>query len=143
MCAFTLAKRPTTRPFRSRSPALVIVYVNDAFSVSHRAHASTVGVAKLLPAAAGRLMEAELTALEKALSAPERPVIAVVGGAKVSTKLELLANLIEKVDQIIIGGGMANTFLAAAGKPVGKSLCEHDLTETAKEITCKGQTNEL
>lgn len=118
------------------------VYVNDAFSVSHRAHASTVGVAKLLPAAAGRLMEAELTALEKALSTPERPVIAVVGGAKVSTKLDLLANLIEKVDQLIIGGGMANTFLAAAGKPVGKSLCEHDLTGTAKDITAKArQTN--
>ena len=118
------------------------IYVNDAFSVSHRAHASTVGVAKLLPAAAGRLMEAELTALEKALSAPERPVIAVVGGAKVSTTLDLLANLIEKVDQIIIGGGMANTFLAAAGKPVGKSLCEHDLTGTARDITAKAeQTN--
>lgn len=113
------------------------VYVNDAFSVSHRAHASTVGVAKLLPSAAGRLMEAELTALEKALAAPERPVIAVVGGAKVSTKLDLLANLIEKVDQIIIGGGMANTFLAAQGKPVGKSLCEHDLTGIAREITAK------
>ncbi len=118
------------------------VYINDAFSVSHRAHASTVGVARLLPAGAGRQMEAELTALEKALSAPERPVIAVVGGAKVSSKLELLSNLIEKVDQIIIGGGMANTFLAAQGNPVGKSLCEHDLAETAREISAKAaQTN--
>jgi phosphoglycerate kinase len=113
------------------------IYVNDAFSVSHRAHASTVGLAKLLPAVAGRQMEAELTALENALSSPERPVIAVVGGAKVSTKLDLLANLIAKVDEIIIGGGMANTFLAAQGKPVGKSLCEHDLLDTARDILSK------
>lgn len=110
------------------------VYVNDAFSAAHRAHASTEGLAHLLPSAAGRLMQAELTALEKALSSPERPVIAVVGGAKVSTKLELLGNLINKVDQIVIGGGMANTFLAALGKQVGKSLCEHDLAGTARDI---------
>ncbi|MCL5775703.1 phosphoglycerate kinase [Limibaculum sp. FT325] len=110
------------------------VYVNDAFSAAHRAHASTEGLAHRLPAAAGRLMEAELRALEKALASPERPVIAVVGGAKVSTKLELLGNLIGKADQIVIGGGMANTFLAAQGKDVGKSLCEHDLAPTAREI---------
>ncbi len=110
------------------------IFVNDAFSAAHRAHASTEGIAHLMPSAAGRLMEAELTALEKALSSPERPVVAVVGGAKVSTKLDLLGNLIKKVDQIVIGGGMANTFLAALGKPVGKSLCEHDLADTARAV---------
>lgn len=110
------------------------VYCNDAFSAAHRAHASTEGLAKLLPACAGRLMQAELSALEAALGAPERPVVAVVGGAKVSTKLDLLSNLIEKVDVLVIGGGMANTFLAAKGIDVGKSLCEHDMTGTAKEI---------
>ncbi len=110
------------------------LYVNDAFSAAHRAHASTEGVARHLTAAAGRTMEAELTALEKALGAPERPVIAIVGGAKVSTKLDLLGNLSAKVDQLVIGGGMANTFLAAAGHPVGKSLCEHDKLETARQV---------
>lgn len=121
------------------------VFVNDAFSAAHRAHASTEGLAHLLPSAAGRLMQAELEALEKALASPERPVIAVVGGAKVSTKLELLGNLIKKVDQIVIGGGMANTFLAAQGKNVGKSLCEHDLAGTAREImeAAKGSGCEL
>lgn len=114
-------------------------YVNDAFSAAHRAHASTEGLAHALPAYAGRLMAAELTALERALSAPERPVVAVVGGAKVSTKLELLGNLIEKVDEIVIGGGMANTFLAAQGHDVGKSLCEHDLADTAREILAKAE----
>ncbi len=113
------------------------LYVNDAFSAAHRAHASTEGVARLLPSAAGRLMQRELEALEAALSAPERPVIAVVGGAKVSTKLDLLGNLIDRVDQIVIGGGMANTFLAAQGIDVGKSLCEHDLADTAREIMAK------
>ncbi len=113
------------------------VYCNDAFSAAHRAHASTEGVAHLLPSCAGRNMEAELTALESALGQPERPVVAVVGGAKVSTKLDLLSNLIEKVDYLVIGGGMANTFLAAQGISVGKSLCEHDLTGTAKEIMDK------
>ncbi|MBP7241887.1 phosphoglycerate kinase [Amaricoccus sp.] len=113
------------------------VYVNDAFSAAHRAHASTEGIARLLPSAAGRLMQAELEALEKALARPERPVVAVVGGAKVSTKLELLGNLIEKVDAVVIGGGMANTFLAAQGIDVGKSLCEHDMTDTAREIMDK------
>ncbi|MEM7179129.1 MAG: phosphoglycerate kinase [Pseudomonadota bacterium] len=113
------------------------VYVNDAFSAAHRAHASTEGLARLLPSAAGRLMQSELEALGKALGNPEHPVIAVVGGAKVSTKLDLLGNLITKVDQIVIGGGMANTFLAAKGIDVGKSLCEHDLADTAREIMAK------
>ena len=110
------------------------LYVNDAFSAAHRAHASTEAIAHLLPAAAGRLMQAELDALNSALEEPERPVAAVVGGAKISTKLDVLTNLSRKVDQLIIGGGMANTFLNALGKPVGKSLCEHDLAETAREV---------
>jgi phosphoglycerate kinase len=113
------------------------VFCNDAFSAAHRAHASTTGVAHLLPSCAGRLMEAELRALEAALGNPERPVVAVVGGAKVSTKLDLLSNLIEKVDVLVIGGGMANTFLAAQGIDVGKSLCEHDLADTSREIAEK------
>ena len=115
------------------------VFVNDAFSAAHRAHASTEGLARLLPCAAGRLMESELSALEKALAHPERPVTAVVGGAKVSTKLDLLSNLMEKVDAIVIGGGMANTFLAAQGIGVGKSLCEHDLLDTAREVMAKAE----
>ncbi|MQY41628.1 phosphoglycerate kinase [Epibacterium sp. SM1969] len=115
------------------------VYCNDAFSAAHRAHASTEGVAKLLPNCAGRLMQAELTALESALGQPQRPVTAVVGGAKVSTKLELLGNLVEKVDNLVIGGGMANTFLAAQGVDVGKSLCEHDMAGTATEILKKAE----
>ncbi|WP_439139107.1 phosphoglycerate kinase [Roseicyclus sp.] len=110
------------------------VYCNDAFSAAHRAHASTEGVARLLPSCAGRLMAAELAALEAALGRPARPVVAVVGGAKISTKLDLLANLTRKVDMLIIGGGMANTFLAAQGHAVGKSLCEHDLADTARAI---------
>jgi phosphoglycerate kinase len=110
------------------------LYVNDAFSAAHRAHASTEGLAHLLPAYAGRAMEAELTALDKALGNPEHPVAAVVGGAKVSTKLDVLKHLVAKVDHLIIGGGMANTFLAARGVDVGKSLCEHELTGTADEI---------
>ena len=114
--------------------ALGDYYVNDAFSVSHRAHASTEGVAHLLPSFAGRAMETELTALEKALGNPERPVAAVVGGAKVSTKLAVLGNLVGKVDHLIIGGGMANTFLAARGVAVGKSLCEKDLVGEAESI---------
>jgi phosphoglycerate kinase len=109
-------------------------YVNDAFSAAHRAHATTQGIAKLLPAYAGRAMERELTALESALGNPETPVAAVVGGAKVSTKLDVLKNLVGKVQHLIIGGGMANTFLAARGVDVGKSLCEHDLVETANAI---------
>jgi phosphoglycerate kinase len=114
--------------------ALGDIWVNDAFSVSHRAHASTEGLGHVLPAYAGRTMEAELVALAKALEAPQRPVAAVVGGAKISTKLDLLGNLVAKVDVLIIGGAMANTFLGALGVAVGKSLCEHDLAETARRI---------
>jgi phosphoglycerate kinase len=109
-------------------------YVNDAFSAAHRAHMSTEGLAHVLPAYAGRAMEAELKALETALGNPEHPVAAVVGGAKVSTKLAVLEHLVTKVDHLIIGGGMANTFLAARGVDVGKSLCEHDLVGTADAI---------
>jgi phosphoglycerate kinase len=118
----------------ARFASLGDIYVNDAFSAAHRAHASTEGIAHALPAYAGRAMEAELVALEKALGNPEHPVAAVVGGAKVSTKLDVLKHLVGKVDHLIIGGGMANTFLAARGVDVGKSLCEHDLTGTADEI---------
>ena len=109
-------------------------YVNDAFSAAHRAHATTEGLAHVLPAYAGRAMQAELEALQKALGQPEKPVAAVVGGAKVSSKLDVLTHLVTKVDHLIIGGGMANTFLAARGVNVGKSLCEHDLAATAEAI---------
>jgi phosphoglycerate kinase len=115
------------------------LYVNDAFATAHRAHASTEGLAHKLPAYAGRCMQEEIEALAKALEKPERPVLAVVGGAKVSSKLELLGNLVAKVDILVIGGGMANTFLAAQGKAVGKSLCEHDLAGTALEILDKAK----
>ena len=115
------------------------VYVNDAFSAAHRAHASTEGLAHVLPAYAGRTMQAELEALSAGLDNPARPVMAIVGGAKVSTKLELLGNLVTKVDVLVIGGGMANTFLAARSIDVGKSLCEHDLAETAREIEAKAK----
>jgi phosphoglycerate kinase len=120
-------------------------YVNDAFSAAHRAHSSTEGIARLIPAYAGRAMEAELKALEAALEKPKRPLVAVVGGAKVSTKLELLGNLSGVANVIVIGGGMANTFLAALGYPVGKSLCEHDLAKTAREIiaTAKSKSCEI
>jgi phosphoglycerate kinase len=119
--------------------ALGDIWINDAFSVSHRAHASTEGLGHKLPAYAGRTMQAELDALAKALESPQRPVVAIVGGAKVSTKLDLLGNLVAKVDALIIGGGMANTFLAAQGRAVGKSLCEHDLAETARRILAKAK----
>lgn len=119
--------------------ALGDVYVNDAFSAAHRAHASTEGLARLLPTAAGRLMEAELRALEKALGAPVRPVVAVVGGAKVSTKLDVLGNLVTKVDHLVIGGGMANTFLAAQGVEIGTSLAERDMAETARGILARAK----
>ncbi len=109
-------------------------YVNDAFSAAHRAHATTEGLAKVLPSYAGRSMQAELEALEKALGNPERPVAAVVGGAKVSSKLDVLMHLVTQVDHLIIGGGMANTFLSASDVDVGKSLCEHDMKDTALEI---------
>jgi phosphoglycerate kinase len=115
------------------------VYCNDAFSAAHRAHASTEGVAHLLPSCAGRLMAEELGALDQALGNPQRPVVAVVGGAKVSTKLDLLGNLVSKVDHLVIGGGMANTFLAAQGINVGKSLCEHELADTARDILKKAE----
>ena len=110
------------------------IYVNDAFSAAHRAHASTAGIAQHLPAYAGLSMERELDALNAALGTPQRPVMAVVGGAKVSSKIDLLKNLVSKVDALVIGGGMANTFLAARGHSVGASLCEHDLADTAKQI---------
>ena len=125
--------------FARKLAALGDIYCNDAFSAAHRAHASTEALARMLPACAGRLMEAELKALEAALSDPERPVVAVVGGAKVSTKLDLLGNLLGKVDTIVIGGGMANTFLAAQGIDVGKSLCEHEMTDTAAEIARRAE----
>ncbi|MBS0519906.1 MAG: phosphoglycerate kinase [Proteobacteria bacterium] len=125
--------------FVDKLSALGDLYVNDAFSAAHRAHASTEGVAHRLPAMAGRLMQAELEALHKALGNPKRPVCAVVGGAKVSTKLDLLGNLVGKVDKLIIGGGMANTFLQAQGIPVGKSLAEKDLAKTAIEILAKAK----
>ena len=115
------------------------VYVNDAFSAAHRAHASTEGIARLLPAAAGRAMERELDYLKAALGAPARPMMAVVGGAKVSTKIELLLNLVGKADCLVVGGGMANTFLFAKGVSVGKSLCEPDLAATAKEIIAQAE----
>ncbi|WP_137155962.1 phosphoglycerate kinase [Rhizobium sp. FKL33] len=115
------------------------IYVNDAFSAAHRAHASTEGLAHHLPAYAGRTMQAELEALEAGLGNPKRPVVAIVGGAKVSTKIDLLKNLVRKVDALVIGGGMANTFLAAQGIDVGKSLCEHDLADTAKAILAEAQ----
>jgi phosphoglycerate kinase len=115
------------------------LFVNDAFSAAHRAHASTEGLAHVLPAFAGRTMQAELEALSAGLDNPARPVMAIVGGAKVSTKLDLLGNLVKKVDVLAIGGGMANTFLAARGVDVGKSLCEHDLVATAREIEEKAK----
>jgi len=125
--------------FAQRLASLGDIYVNDAFSAAHRAHASTEALAKLLPACAGRLMQAELSALESALATPERPVVAVVGGAKVSTKLDLLGNLVAKVDYLVIGGGMANTFLAAHGVGVGKSLAEHEMADTANSIVAKAK----
>lgn len=116
------------------------LYLNDAFSAAHRAHASTEGLAHVLPAAAGRAMEKELTYLAAALSNPKRPLIAIVGGAKVSTKIELLLNLVGKADMLVVGGGMANTFLFAKGISVGKSLCEPDLAATAREIMDQART---
>ncbi len=115
------------------------IYVNDAFSAAHRKHASTALIARHLPAYAGRSMEKELDALDAALGAPTPPVMAVVGGAKVSSKIDLLKNLVSKVDALVIGGGMANTFLAARGLRVGKSLCEHDLADTVREIEANAQ----
>ncbi|MGJ8546785.1 MAG: phosphoglycerate kinase [Sulfitobacter sp.] len=125
--------------FAARLAALGDVYCNDAFSAAHRAHASTEALARLLPCCAGRLMQAELSALEAALSSPERPVGAVVGGAKVSSKIELLENLVSKLDLLVIGGGMANTFLGALGADMGASLQEPDFFDTAREIMQKAE----
>jgi phosphoglycerate kinase len=125
--------------FADQLAALGEAYVNDAFAAAHRAHASITGLAQRLPAAAGRLMQAEIEALTRALEHPERPLAALVGGAKVSTKLELLGNLIERVDLLVLGGGMANTFLFAQGTAVGKSLCEKEMAEMAREIAAKAQ----
>ena len=129
--------------FIDQLAALGDIFVNDAFSAAHRAHASTEGLARKLPAHAGRTMQAELAALTRALEKPERPLVAIVGGAKVSTKLELLGNLVKRVDALVIGGGMANTFLAAQGKALGKSLCEHDLLDTARKILADAGTCEI
>jgi phosphoglycerate kinase len=126
--------------FADQLAALGKAYVNDAFAAAHRAHASIVGLAERLPSAAGRLMQAEIEALTRALDAPERPLAALVGGAKVSTKLELLGNLIERVDLLVLGGGMANTFLFARGLPVGRSLCEKDMADTARAIMAKAES---
>lgn len=125
--------------FARRLAALGDIYCNDAFSAAHRAHASTEALARLLPACAGRLMQAELSALEAALATPERPVGAVVGGAKVSTKIELLENLVNRLDVLVIGGGMANTFLAALGADMGASLQEPDFYDTAKDILAQAE----
>ncbi len=125
--------------FAASIAALGKVFINDAFSAAHRAHGSTEGLARLLPSGAGRLMEAELKALDAALGNPQRPVMAVVGGAKVSTKLDLLMNLVDKVDHLVIGGGMANTFLVAKGVEVGKSLAERDMADTAREIMAEAE----
>ena len=124
-------------PFAAALAELGDVFVNDAFSAAHWAHASTEGLARLLPSAAGRLMEAELNALESALTDPDRPLVAVVGGAKVSTKLALIENLVRKVNTVVIGGGMANSFLGAQGIDVGRSLAERDMAGTAREILAR------
>ena len=131
---FHLGEEDNDPAFAKALAALGELYVNDAFSASHRAHASTEGLAHLLPSFAGRQMQAELTALDRALGNPEHPVAAVVGGAKVSTKLDVLEHLVARVDHLIIGGAMANTFLVARGVAVGKSLCEHDLVDTVNGI---------
>jgi phosphoglycerate kinase len=137
---FHLGEEKNEPTFIAELSRLGDIWVNDAFSVAHRAHASTEGLGRKLPPFAGRTMEAELEALTKALEAPQRPVAAIVGGAKVSTKLALLGNLIEKVNVLIIGGGMANTFLAALGKPVGRSLAELNLIGTANDVLAKAKS---
>ena len=138
-CASTPARRRTTPPSPTSSRRLGDVYVNDAFSASHRAHASITGLAERLPAYAGRLMQAELEALEGALGGAQRPTAALIGGAKVSSKLAVLGHVLDRVDVLVIGGGMANTFLNAKGVNVGKSLCERDLADTAREIMAKAE----
>jgi phosphoglycerate kinase len=137
---FHAGEEKNDKAFAAALAGLADIFVNDAFSAAHRAHASTEAVAHLLPAYAGRLMQAELEALDAALGNPVRPVAAIVGGAKVSTKLELLGNLVGKVDILVIGGAMANTFLAAQGKGVGKSLQEAEMHGTAQDILAKAQT---
>ncbi len=131
---FHAGEEKNDRKFAAALAELGDIYVNDAFSCAHRAHASTEAVARMLPAAAGRLMQAELEALARALDKPERPVAAVVGGAKISTKLDLLGNLVRRVDRLVLGGGMANTFLFAQDVAVGKSLCEREMAEQARAI---------
>jgi phosphoglycerate kinase len=134
---FHAGEEANDRAFAQALAALGDIYVNDAFSAAHRAHASTEALAHLMPAAAGRLMQAELEALSRALDDPERPVIAIVGGAKVSTKLAVLEHLIDKVDALAIGGAMANTFLLALGASIGKSLVERDLVDTARRVLAR------
>jgi phosphoglycerate kinase len=134
---FHAGEEKNDKTFIAKLASLADIWVNDAFSVAHRAHASTEGLGHALPAFAGRSMQAELDALVKALERPQRPLAAIVGGAKVSSKLDLLGNLLGKVDALIIGGAMANTFLAAQGKSVGKSLYERDLVSTARDIMDK------
>lgn len=136
---FHKGERANDGEFVNALAELADIYVNDAFSCSHREHASIVGLAKKLPHAAGYLLEKEVHSLESLLENPERPVAAIVGGAKVSTKIALLKSLTSKVDKILIGGGMANTFLAAQGKEVGKSLCEHDSIDTVKAIMAEAE----
>ncbi len=136
---FHAGEEANDETFAAALAALGDLYVDDAFSAAHRAHASVEALARRLPAAAGRLMQAELEHLAEALEDPKRPLAALVGGAKISTKLQLLGNLVERADLLIIGGGMANTFLAAAGVDVGRSLCEHDMADTAREIMAKAQ----
>ena len=136
-CASTLRKRRTTQDFAATLASYADVYVNDAFGTAHRAHASTVGIAKLLPAYAGLLMERELTMLSKLLESPERPFAAILGGAKVSDKIGVIDNLLTKVDLLVLGGGMANTFLLAQGKTIGKSLAEPDRVEDARRILAR------
>ena len=125
--------------FADQLASLGDLYVDDAFSAAHRAHASITGLAERLPAAAGRLMQGEVEALTRALEDPERPLIALVGGAKVSTKLEVLGNLIERVDLLVLGGGMANTFLFAQGTQIGKSLAEKEMADTVRAIVAKAK----
>ncbi len=137
---FHAAEEGNDPAFAKRLAGLGEIYVNDAFSCAHRAHASTEGIAAYLPAYAGRLMEAELKALGRALENPRRPVAAIVGGAKISTKLDLLGNLVAKVDHLAVGGAMANTFLHAQGIAVGKSLCEHDMAEAARNVLAKAKS---
>jgi phosphoglycerate kinase len=126
--------------FAAKIASLGDIYINDAFSAAHRAHATTEGLAHLLPSYAGRLMQAEIEALDKALGHPERPVVAIVGGAKISTKLALLNNLVGKIDVLVLGGGMANTFLHARGVPIGKSLCEREMGAQALKIMDTART---